>query len=184
VVRATVRRKRDACASLPALDRARFREDFAEAVHEAEQLDLDVGRHDGPAMLASERLNGRPLGFQTKPALALSDGVLAKLELWWQRSRVRNRYKKTAGRGRQLGSKVYVMNWLMLCTSLVLALAYWPTLARQHMEAGNEFIGWKAVDFVVSRGEKLDQWHDSALPAWSDFRCWGTFRTQLLQLCR
>ena len=84
--------------------------------------------------------------------LALSDGVLAKLNIWWQRSGVRNRYKKTAGRGQELGSMVYVMNWLMLSASLLLALAYWPMLARQHMEAGNEFIGWKAVDFVVSRG--------------------------------
>ena len=82
----------------------------------------------------------------------MSDGVLAKLNIWWQRSGVRNRYKKTAGRGQELGSMVYVMNWLMLSASLLLALAYWPMLARQHMEAGNEFIGWKAVDFVVSRG--------------------------------
>jgi len=85
-------------------------------------------------------------------ALALSDGVLAKLKIWWQRSGVRNRYKTTAGRGRQLGSKVYAMNWLMLCVSLLLGLAYWRTLASRHMEGGNEFIGWKAVDFVVSRG--------------------------------
>src|SRR5437867_6929581 len=35
-------------------------------------------------------------------ALALSDGVLAKLQLWWQRSRVHDWYKKTAGRGQQL----------------------------------------------------------------------------------
>ena len=84
-------------------------------------------------------------------ALALSDGVLEKLKLWWQRSRVRNRYKQTAGRGRQLGSKVYVMNWLMLCISLVLGLAYWPILAARQMEARNEIIGWNAVDFIVSR---------------------------------
>jgi hypothetical protein len=84
-------------------------------------------------------------------ALALSDGILAKLKIWWQRSGVRNRYKKTAGRGQQLGSKVYVMNWLMLCASLLLGLAYWPTHIAQQMEAGNEINGWKAVDFVVSQ---------------------------------
>jgi hypothetical protein len=106
-------------------------------------------------LLSMKAIRHIPFGVITLApllALALSDGVLAKLELWWQRSRIRNRYQKTAGRGQQLGSKVYVMNWLMLCASLLLALVYWPTLARQHMEAGNEFIGWKAVDFVVSRG--------------------------------
>jgi hypothetical protein len=45
-----------------------------------------------------------------------------------------------------------MMNWLMLCASLLLGLAYWPTLAAQQMEARNELTGWKAVDFVVSRG--------------------------------
>jgi len=106
-------------------------------------------------LLSMKAIRHVPFGVITLApllALALSDGVLAKLNQWWQRSRVRNRYKKTAGRGQQLGSKVYVMNWLMLGASLLLGLAYWPTLAWKHMEAGNEFIGWKAVDFVVSRG--------------------------------
>jgi hypothetical protein len=85
-------------------------------------------------------------------ALALSDGVLAKLKTPWQRSRVRNWYKQTAGRGRQLGSEVYVMNWLMLGASVLLGLFYWPILAARQMEARNELTGWKAVDFVVSRG--------------------------------
>ena len=85
-------------------------------------------------------------------ALALSDGVLDKLKLRWQRSRVRNRYKKTAGRGRQLGSKVYVMNWLMLCVGLLLGLAYWPIHAARQIEARNKLTGWNAVNFVVSRG--------------------------------
>jgi hypothetical protein len=85
-------------------------------------------------------------------ALALSDGVLAKLQAWWQRSDVRNRYKKTAGRGRELGSTIYAMNWLMLCVSLLLGLAFWPMLAARQMEARDQFTGWKAVDFVVSRG--------------------------------
>ena len=85
-------------------------------------------------------------------AFALSDGVLAKLKTPWQRSRVRNWYKQTAGRGRQLGSRVYVMNWLMLVATLLLGLAYWPILAARQMEARNELTGWKAVDFVASRG--------------------------------
>ena len=109
----------------------------------------------GMLLLSMKAIRHIPFGVITMAplvALALSDGVLAKLELWWQRSRVRNRYKNTAGRGQQLGSMVYVMNWLMLSASLLLALVYWPILARQHMEAGNEFIGWKAVDFVASRG--------------------------------
>jgi hypothetical protein len=109
----------------------------------------------GMLLLSMKAIRHIPFGVITMAplvALALSDGVLAKLELWWQRSRVRNRYKKIAGRGQQLGSMVYVMNWLMLSASLLLALVYWPILARQHMEAGNEFIGWKAVDFVASRG--------------------------------
>jgi hypothetical protein len=96
-----------------------------------------------------------PLGVITLApllALALSDGVLAKLTIWWQRSGVRNRYKKTAGRGQQLGSKLYVMNWLVVGTSVLLGLAYWPTHAARQMEARNELTGWKAVDFVVSRG--------------------------------
>jgi hypothetical protein len=84
--------------------------------------------------------------------LALSDGILAKLKMWWQRSDVRNRYKKIACRGQQLGSKVYLMNWLLLCTAVFLGLAYWPTLAARQMEARNELTGWKAVDFVISRG--------------------------------
>jgi hypothetical protein len=85
-------------------------------------------------------------------ALALSDGVVAKLKSEWQQSRMRNWYQQTAGRGRQLGPEVYVMNWLMLIAALLLSFAYGPTLARKHLEAGNQFIGWKAVDFVVSRG--------------------------------
>ena len=106
-------------------------------------------------LLSMKAIRHIPFGVITLApllALALADGVLAKLKIWWQRSHVRNWYRTTAGRGQQLGSKVYTMNWLMLCASLLVALAYWPTLARQHMEAGNEFIGWKAVDFVVSRG--------------------------------
>jgi len=106
-------------------------------------------------LLSMKALRHVPFGVITLAPLlahALSDGVLAKLNQWWQRSRVRNWYRKTAGRGQQLGSKAHVMNWLMLCASLLLGLAYGPTLARQHMEAGNEFIGWKAIDFVVSRG--------------------------------
>jgi hypothetical protein len=85
-------------------------------------------------------------------ALGLSDGVLEKLKLWWQRSRIHDWYKQTAGRGQQLGSNVYAMNWLMLGASLLLGLAFWPILAARQMEARNEFTGWKAVDFVVSRG--------------------------------
>jgi hypothetical protein len=85
-------------------------------------------------------------------ALALADGVLAKLEPWWQRSGVRNRYQKTAGHGRQLGRELYVMNWLVLCASVLLGLAYWPTHAARQAEARNELTGWKAVEFVASRG--------------------------------
>jgi hypothetical protein len=60
-------------------------------------------------------------------------------------------YKQSAGRGRQLGSKVYVMNWLMLGASPLLGLALWPILAARQMETRNELLGWNAVDFVVSR---------------------------------
>jgi hypothetical protein len=85
-------------------------------------------------------------------ALALSDGVLAKLKIWWQRSRLHNRYKKTAGRGQQLGASLYVVNWLMLCIAVLSALIYWPTHAARQMDARNKLTGWKAVDFVASRG--------------------------------
>jgi hypothetical protein len=106
-------------------------------------------------LLSMKAIRHVPFGVITLAlllALALADGVLSKLTIWWQRSRVRNWYKETAGRGEPLGSKLYVMNWLVLCTSVLLGLAYWPTLAARQMEARNELTGWKAVDFVISRG--------------------------------
>ena len=106
-------------------------------------------------LLSMKAIRHMPFGVITLApllALALSDGVLAKLKIWWQHSRVHDWYKQTAGRGQQLGSKVYMMNWLVLVASLLLGLAFWPILASRQMEARNEFTGWKAVDFVVSRG--------------------------------
>lgn len=92
-------------------------------------------------------------------ALALRDGILARLGGWW-RVRAARFLDRIPGARTELGAREWVLNWIVLLLLLTGLIALAPSIERRKERALEREYPVKAVDYILANGIKGRMYND------------------------
>lgn len=85
-------------------------------------------------------------------ALALHDGVLARLGTWWRGCAAARALSRIPGAQQELGNREYVLNWFVLLLLVAVFVVIRPVLDRKLETRLQRAYPVQAADFVIAQG--------------------------------